>query len=46
MSEATSPPREWRLYVEDIDDDTLWSIVSDDLVPLRAPLTRLLAGQP
>jgi uncharacterized protein with HEPN domain len=119
MSDATSPPREWRLYVEDmlafcdkalaytrgldrstfatdpmrydatlrnleligeaathvpanvrdlaadvpwrlvvavrnrlihgylgIDDDTLWSIVSDDLVPLRAALTRLLAGQP
>ena len=29
-----------------IDDDTLWSIVSDDLVPLRAGLTRLLAGRP
>ena len=29
-----------------IDDDTLWSIVSDDLVPLRAALTRLLASQP
>jgi uncharacterized protein with HEPN domain len=29
-----------------IDDDTLWSIVSDDVVPLRAALTRLLAGQP
>jgi len=28
-----------------IDDDTLWSIVSDDLVPLRAALTRLLDGQ-
>lgn len=26
-----------------IDDDTLWSIVRDDLVPLRAALTRLLA---
>lgn len=26
-----------------IDDDTLWSIVSDDLVPLRAALTQLLA---
>jgi uncharacterized protein with HEPN domain len=29
-----------------IDDDTLWSIVSDDLVPLRAALARLLASQP
>jgi uncharacterized protein with HEPN domain len=29
-----------------IDDDTLWSIVNDDLVPLRAALTRLLAAQP
>ena len=29
-----------------IDDDTLWSIVSDDLVPLRAGLARLLASQP
>jgi uncharacterized protein with HEPN domain len=29
-----------------IDDDTLWSIVSDDLVPLRTGLTRLLAARP
>jgi uncharacterized protein with HEPN domain len=29
-----------------IDDDTLWSIVSDDMVPLRAALTCLLAAQP
>jgi uncharacterized protein with HEPN domain len=29
-----------------IDDDTLWSIVTDDLLPLRAGLTRLLASQP
>jgi uncharacterized protein with HEPN domain len=28
-----------------IDDDTLWSIVTDDLVPLRAALTRLLASK-
>jgi len=28
-----------------IDDDTSWSIVSDDLVPLRAALEPLLAGQ-
>ena len=27
-----------------IDDDTLWSIVSDDLVPLRAALAQLLAA--
>jgi uncharacterized protein with HEPN domain len=29
-----------------IDNDTLWSIVSDDLVPLRAALARLLAAHP
>jgi uncharacterized protein with HEPN domain len=29
-----------------IDDDTLWSIVTDDLVPLRDALTRLLAARP
>jgi uncharacterized protein with HEPN domain len=28
-----------------IDDDTLWSIVCDDLVPLRAELIRLLAAR-
>lgn len=28
-----------------IDDDTLWSIVADDLVPLRAALVRLLATE-
>lgn len=28
-----------------IDDDTLWSIVSDDLVPLRTALARLLAAE-
>ena len=27
-----------------IDDDTLWSIVRDDLVPLRLALTKLLSG--
>jgi uncharacterized protein with HEPN domain len=27
-----------------IDDDTLWSIISDDLLPLRAALVRLLAA--
>lgn len=29
-----------------IDDDTLWSIVRDDLAPLRAGLTKLLAAHP
>jgi uncharacterized protein with HEPN domain len=29
-----------------IDDDTLWSIVSDDLAPLHAAPKRLLARQP
>jgi uncharacterized protein with HEPN domain len=29
-----------------IDDDTLWSIVSDDVSPLRAALKRLLATHP
>lgn len=29
-----------------IDDDTLWSIVADDVVPLRAALMRLLAAHP
>ena len=29
-----------------IDDDTLWSIVSDDLVPPRAALVHLLAAYP
>lgn len=28
-----------------IDDDTLWSIVADDLVPMRAALARLLASR-
>jgi uncharacterized protein with HEPN domain len=28
-----------------IDDDTLWSIVTDDLAPLRAALARLLAAK-
>ena len=29
-----------------IDDDTLWSIVQDDLTPLRNGLTKLLATRP
>jgi uncharacterized protein with HEPN domain len=28
-----------------IDDDTLWSIVTDDLGPLRAALSRLLSAR-
>ena len=28
-----------------IDDDTLWSIVRDDLVPLRESLTKLLGSR-
>jgi uncharacterized protein with HEPN domain len=51
-----APDVPWRMIVSPrnrlihgylgIDDDTLWSIVSDDLVPLRAGLMRLLAAQP
>jgi uncharacterized protein with HEPN domain len=50
-----SPSVPWRLIVAvrnrlihgylGIDDDTLWSIVSDDVVPLRAALVRLLAEE-
>jgi uncharacterized protein with HEPN domain len=29
-----------------IDDDTLWSIVRDDIAPLREALLKLLAAQP
>ena len=29
-----------------IDDDTLWSIVRDDVAPLRVALSALLAAQP
>jgi uncharacterized protein with HEPN domain len=52
----SAPDVPWRLIVAvrnrlihgylGIDDDTLWSIVSDDVVPLRAALIRLLAGRP
>jgi uncharacterized protein with HEPN domain len=28
-----------------VDDDTLWSIVRDDLVPLRAALVKVLASR-
>jgi len=51
---AQAPDVPWRLIVGarnrlihgylGIDDDTLWSIVSDDLAPLRAALARLLAA--
>ena len=53
---GSAPDVPWRMVVAarnrlihgylGIDDDTLWSIVTDDLVPLRAALTRLLAAQP
>jgi uncharacterized protein with HEPN domain len=52
---AAAPDVPWRMVIAarnrlihgylGIDDDTLWSIVSDDLVPLRAALERLLAAQ-
>lgn len=52
---TAAPDLPWRMVIAarnrlihgylGIDDDTLWSIVSDDLVPLRAALERLLAGQ-
>lgn len=51
---ATDVP--WRLVIAvrnrlihgylGIDDDTLWSIVRDDLGPLRAGLAKLLAARP
>jgi uncharacterized protein with HEPN domain len=50
----SAPDVPWRLMIAarnrlihgylGIDDDTLWSIVADDLPPLRVALTRLLAG--
>ena len=49
---ASAPDVPWRLVIAvrnrlihgylGIDDDTLWSIVSDDLAPLRAALIGLL----
>jgi len=51
---STAPDVPWRMIVAarnrlihgylGIDDDTLWSIVSDDVVPLRAALARMLAA--
>lgn len=53
---AAAPEVPWRMVIAvrnrlihgylGIDDDTLWSIVRDDLVPLRDGLTKLLAMQP
>ena len=44
MSDAPAP-REWLIHgYLGIDDHTLWSIVRDDLVPLRLALTELLSG--
>jgi uncharacterized protein with HEPN domain len=53
---AKAPDVPWRMVIAvrnrlihgylGIDDDTLWSIVRDDLVPLRGALTRLVAAPP
>lgn len=53
---TSAPDVPWRMLVAvrnrlihgylGIDDDTLWSIVLDDLVPLRAALTKRLATSP
>jgi uncharacterized protein with HEPN domain len=53
---ALAPDVPWRLVIAlrnrlihgylGIDDDTLWSIVRDDLAPLRASLMKLLGTQP
>jgi len=52
---AGHPDVPWRLVIAvrnrlihgylGIDDDTLWSIVCDDLAPLRVALTKLLSPQ-
>ena len=54
VARAQAPDVPWRLVVAvrnrlihgylGIDDDTVWSIVRDDLVPLRHALARLLAA--
>ena len=56
MSDAVPPRAPWRLVVAvrnrlihgylGVNDDTLWSILRDDLPPLRDALMRLLAQQP
>ena len=53
---ASAPYVPWRLVIAlrnrlihgylGIDDDTLWSIVRDDLAPLREGLTKLLGTPP
>lgn len=53
---ALAPDVPWRMTIAvrnrlihgylGIDDDTLWSIVRDDLAPLREGLTKLLATRP
>lgn len=50
---AVAPDVPWRMVIAvrnrlihgylGIDDDTLWSVVCDDLAPLREGLTKLLA---
>jgi uncharacterized protein with HEPN domain len=52
---ATAPDVPWRLVIAvrnrlihgylGVDDDTLWSILRDDLVPLRAALQQLLIAR-
>jgi len=53
---SLAPDVPWRLVIAlrnrlihgylGIDDDTLWSIVRDDLAPLREGLTKLLGARP
>ena len=53
---ATAADVPWRMLIAvrnrlihgylGIDDDTVWSIVRDDLAPLRAALIALLAARP
>lgn len=53
---AAAPDVPWRLVVAvrnrlihgylGVDDDTLWSILRDDLLPLRGALLQLLAQRP
>lgn len=53
---TSAPEVPWRMVIAvrnrlihgylGIDDDTLWSIVLDDVVPLRSALTKLLGTPP
>lgn len=53
---AAAPDVPWRMIIAvrnrlihgdlGIDDDTLWSIVQDDLAPLRTALIKLLGAHP